>query len=156
MSAPVTCADCGSPMELRNSRFGRFYGCTRFPVCRGTHGAHQQDGRPLGIPANAATKQARVEAHDALDQLWWEAPALYELPNDQRMRGPLVKRLRRVARTRAYRWLAEQLGIDPKRCHVGEMDEATCRRVVEACRDASPATVRAWAKARADAIGAAS
>ena len=31
-----TCPDCGSPMAIRRSRFGRlFYGCTSYPKCRG-------------------------------------------------------------------------------------------------------------------------
>lgn len=55
----VSCGECQAPMLLRESRFGKFYGCTRFPECRGTHGAHP-DGRPLGVPANAETKEARV------------------------------------------------------------------------------------------------
>jgi DNA topoisomerase-1 len=35
--APVkTCPNCGAPMELRDGRFGRFYGCTRYPECKTT------------------------------------------------------------------------------------------------------------------------
>ncbi len=30
------CPKCGSGMILRNGRYGRFYGCSRFPYCRGT------------------------------------------------------------------------------------------------------------------------
>jgi very-short-patch-repair endonuclease len=30
------CPECGSKMILRNGRFGKFYGCSRFPYCRGT------------------------------------------------------------------------------------------------------------------------
>lgn len=30
------CPRCGSPMILRNGRRGKFYGCSRFPYCRGT------------------------------------------------------------------------------------------------------------------------
>jgi len=32
----LKCPLCGSPMELREGRFGRFYGCTRYPECKGT------------------------------------------------------------------------------------------------------------------------
>lgn len=35
----VTCPRCNSRMILRNSRRGKFYGCSRFPYCRGTRNA---------------------------------------------------------------------------------------------------------------------
>ena len=105
----VTCAECGSPMELRNSRYGKFWGCVSFPACRGTHGAHA-DGRPLGTPADQATKQARMRAHAAFDRLWKSG------------------RLRREA---AYLWLAERLGIPRDECHLGRFDAAQCARVIE-------------------------
>lgn len=31
-----TCPRCGSRMILRSGRYGRFYGCSKFPYCRGT------------------------------------------------------------------------------------------------------------------------
>ncbi len=30
------CPKCGSEMFLRNGRFGKFYGCSRYPMCKGT------------------------------------------------------------------------------------------------------------------------
>ena len=30
------CPKCGSPMELRDGKFGRFYGCSRYPECKTT------------------------------------------------------------------------------------------------------------------------
>ncbi|MFC2130066.1 type I DNA topoisomerase [Bacteroidota bacterium] len=32
----ITCDKCGSPMYLRESRFGKFYGCIKYPECKGT------------------------------------------------------------------------------------------------------------------------
>jgi DNA topoisomerase I len=32
----ITCPKCGSPMYLRESRFGKFYGCSKYPECDGT------------------------------------------------------------------------------------------------------------------------
>ena len=33
------CPDCGEPMAIRRSRFGKlFYGCTAYPKCRGIIG----------------------------------------------------------------------------------------------------------------------
>lgn len=30
------CPKCGSKMVLRSGRYGKFYGCSKFPYCRGT------------------------------------------------------------------------------------------------------------------------
>jgi len=32
----ITCPLCNSPMVLRKGNYGRFYGCSKFPSCRGT------------------------------------------------------------------------------------------------------------------------
>jgi len=32
------CAKCGSPMKQRTGKFGRFFGCTRYPQCTFTRG----------------------------------------------------------------------------------------------------------------------
>jgi DNA topoisomerase-1 len=32
----LKCPLCGAPLELREGKFGRFYGCTRYPQCKGT------------------------------------------------------------------------------------------------------------------------
>lgn len=39
----------------------------------------------------------------------------------------------KIARGAGYKWLAEKLGVDPKDCHIGNMDAATARRVVAIC-----------------------
>lgn len=108
----ITCAECGAPMTLRDSQYGRFYGCTRFPDCRGTHGAHQTTGQPLGTPANKQTKRARIRAHAAFDVIWQQG----YMPH-----------------TAAYRWLRKQLGLQKAECHIGLFDIAKCERVVALC-----------------------
>jgi len=113
----VMCPDCGAPMAQRCSTYGPFWGCSRYPACRATHGAHP-DGSPLGVPANSATKRARIEAHAAFDLLW---------------------RTGRMKRNEAYRWLAEQLGIERRACHIANFDAATCARVVEIASGAANA-----------------
>ena len=106
----IKCADCGAPMILRNSNYGKFYGCSRFPECRGTHGAHQETGEPLGIPANTETKQLRIAVHDAFDPLWLNG---------------------QMGRNEAYEWLADQLGIPKHECHIGSFDKEMCERALE-------------------------
>ncbi len=106
----VLCGECGAEMVLRKSPKYKspFWGCSAFPACRGTHGAHP-DGRPLGIPANKETKEWRIKAHAAFDPFWKNG--IYE-------------------RKQAYRYLAEKLGVE--RVHVGEADIEMCKRIIEA------------------------
>lgn len=35
-SGAPSCPSCGSPMRRRSGRYGRFWGCSRYPRCRGT------------------------------------------------------------------------------------------------------------------------
>tara|TARA_Y100000310_G_C20513486_1_gene730021 strand:+ start:449 stop:805 length:357 start_codon:yes stop_codon:yes gene_type:complete len=69
----LKCPECDADMILRNSKYGKFYGCLRFPLCKATHGAHP-NGKPLGVPANAELKKLRMKAHEALGERFgvWE------------------------------------------------------------------------------------
>lgn len=115
MNTDVICGECGRPMCLRDSQYGKFYGCTGFPECRGTHGAHA-DGSPKGIPADKPTREARIAAHAEFDRLWKDG---------------LLKR------QRAYHWLHKVIG--PTRAdgttHIGDMDLSRAHRVVVAVRE---------------------
>lgn len=97
----VVCAECGAGMVLRESRFGKFFGCSTFPKCSATHGAHP-DGRPLGVPGDAATKAARIAAHAEFDTLF-------------------------ESRRQRYAWLAR---FDTLPDHIGEMTEQQCYRLI--------------------------
>lgn len=138
----LKCPDCGARMRLRPSKHGLFYSCSRFPYCRGTHGAHP-DGAPLGAPSDRETKQARIRAHEYFDRLWKEAERMYG-GVDRKMVG----RVRRIARTRAYEWLATQFLVEE--VHIGSMTIEECERVVYFCDGVSPHYVREWAKRRED------
>ena len=35
--APIKCPDCGKPMVPRKSKFGMFYGCIGYPLCKSTY-----------------------------------------------------------------------------------------------------------------------
>ncbi len=93
------------------SKFGPFYGCPRFPECKASHGAHP-DGAPLGVPANKATKDARVEAHSWFDKLWKGQSGL-------------------MNRRAAYSWMQQAMGMTPEQAHIGHFDIPTCTRLVE-------------------------
>lgn len=98
------CPECGGSMVLRQSKYGLFYGCGGYPKCRATHGAHK-DGRPLGIPADKKTKQARIRAHAVFDQLWKED---------------------HMSRSEAYSWMQDAMGLTEDEAHIGRFTEEQC------------------------------
>ena len=106
----MLCPECGRYMTLRDSVHGKFYGCTGFPRCRATHGAHP-DGRPLGIPGDKATKAARIRAHEAFDRLW---------------------KCGGMRRAQAYRWLQKRLHMTSAEAHIGRFTVELCEAVIAA------------------------
>jgi zinc-finger-containing domain len=56
--------------------------------------------------------KARMAAHSSFDYLWKSGG---------------------MTRSEAYTWLAEQLGIEGKDCHMVMFSKETCRRVVALC-----------------------
>lgn len=109
--ADPECPDCGLPMSLMGSRWGLGWHCPD-ASCGGRHGAHP-DGRPLGIPADAGTRRARAEAHDAFDRLWQHGA---------------------MTRSQAYSWLARTLGVGKDEAHIGMLGRDECLAVGEAVR----------------------
>lgn len=118
-SREVICDYCGQRAVLMAGRElyphrpelsdRRSYACA---PCGATVGCHPGTEQPLGRLANAELRRARTAAHAAFDPLWKDGE---------------------ISRTRAYRWLATQLGMDAETCHIGMFDIATCRQVVEVC-----------------------
>ncbi len=98
------CPECGSAMVLRNSKYGLFYGCSTYPNCKASHGAHK-DGKPLGTPADKKTKGARIRAHDSFDQLW---------------KG------KHMSRSEAYVWMQEAMEMTEDEAHIGKFNEEQC------------------------------
>lgn len=121
------CGECGKPAGMvgglaiyphRADLAAKwFWRCACGAYC----GVHSGTLKPLGSPANAETRKARSAAHAAFDPLWERRQRLSGLSKGH-------------ARGKGYKWLAAQLGIDAKDCHIGMMDAATARRVVEICR----------------------
>lgn len=56
----LVCPDCQGKLRLKVSRYGRFYGCTRWKEtgCRGAVSANE-DGSPRGTPADKPTRALR-------------------------------------------------------------------------------------------------
>lgn len=109
----MDCPECGAPMVLRETaKFKtadgqprKFYGCSKYPACKGSHGAHP-DGRPLGHPADQETKELRIKCHSMVEEVMTEETAW-------KIRGELE----------------ELLGIPA--VHFGDCDKEQCLKVIE-------------------------
>ena len=120
----VECPYCCKPAVLVDSSaiykksYGMIWLCQ---PCQAWVGVHKNDGknRPLGTLANEETRHARRMAHGAFDPLW---------KADLDKGEPKHK-----VRARVYVWLAKELGIEKKDCHIGLFDLKTCVRVIEIC-----------------------
>lgn len=108
----LACPECGRNMVLRSSKFGKFYGCSGYPNCKVTHGAHS-DGRPLGRPANYETRQWRIKAHKVFDVLWKGPDAVMD-------------------RSEAYVWMQKTLALSEEEAHIGNFGISVCQRLIKA------------------------
>lgn len=68
-----TCPDCGSPMKVRTARRGRnaggrFYGCTRYPACKGTqdYEDESEDSPEPGGTSESADTPRQLRASERL------------------------------------------------------------------------------------------
>lgn len=120
----LKCADCGSPMRIRTSKkYNRpFYGCTRYPECDGTHGAHP-DGRPLGIPATKEVKKARQKAHALFDKIWQENI---------------------MSRAQAYAWLRRKMKLSEGEGHISNFGKEQCEKLMGLVRESFPQFKTIW------------
>lgn len=89
----------------------RIYRCR---LCRASVGCHDGTTAPMGYMADATTRQLRIRAHAAFDPLW--------------RGGPLT-------RTKAYRMLAEHLGIIETACHIAELTPEQLHATIQFGRD---------------------
>lgn len=136
MTAPV-CPACGQVARLTNGvtiyphrpdlAEKPFWCC---PVCPQTYtSCHPGTTRPLGTPAGAELRRARIAVHGRLDPLW---------------RGD-AGRASPVSRSTVYAWLAHALDLDGRDTHVGLFDLARCQAALAALTGQTPASVAAWA-----------
>jgi len=124
-----TCHYCGEPCTWSSSSSHIYSGRDFGPVwecraCSAYCGCHKQGKpphrRPLGTPANRQDRELRKQAHALFDPLW---PRVAQ--RDDISKGH--------ARSRAYIWLAGELGIEPRDCHIGMMHGADLEKVIACC-----------------------
>ncbi len=107
----VYCPYCGDKANLVDSSvvykqsYGMIWLCE---PCDAYTGCHRSSTRfkPLGTLANKKLRELRKETHKVFDPIW---------------------RKRKMSRSEAYHWLARQMEIDPKKCHVAMFDEFKCK-----------------------------
>lgn len=113
---PVWCPYCNQRAKLTSSKkvyggrdYGPIYLCE---PCQAWVGCHPHSTKPLGTLANENLRAARKAAHTSFDPIW--------------KTGSLT-------RTDAYHWLANQMGIRYRDCHIALFSEDQCLQVVEIC-----------------------
>ena len=95
----------------------QFYRCQ---PCNAWVGCHDGTDKPLGRLADAELRMAKRQCHALFDPLWKRRMVISDCK-------------KQVARGLGYAWLARELGIDAKDCHIGMFDLPTCRRVIAIC-----------------------
>ncbi len=91
--------------DLKSLRFWRCDPCGAYVGCHKNSPRHA----PLGRLANSELRSWKQQAHSNFDPLW---------------------KTGRMNRHEAYAWLADQMKIDFKDCHIGMFNVAQCKDVV--------------------------
>lgn len=105
----IICPGCNAPMVLRSSKYGVFWGCSNFPMCRETHGAHP-DGKPLGFPVDKETRELRTKAHKVCEKIWGDWKTITK-QNKQKM----------------YKWLKENTSSG----HISQMGKDELIKLID-------------------------
>lgn len=118
------CPYCsGTPALIDSSIFygGRSYGLVwACRPCQAYVGVHKGTNKPLGRLANKELRAAKKAAHAAFDPIWQTSIE----------KG----RERNEARSGAYEWLSQAMGMSHQDCHIGMMDVNECMQVVGICK----------------------
>lgn len=129
-SRRLICDYCKQPAELVDGRAiydhrpdlasKRFWLCA---PCGAWVGCHPGTSEPLGRLADKALRWRKQLAHAEFDTLWKRAMAL---------RGWSKTK----ARSKAYQWLASQMAMDVRCCHIGMFSIDQCDAVIRICKGA--------------------
>lgn len=110
---PTECRYCADTVDLvENSAIynGRTYGDWPYAYlcggCRAYVGLHPDTDLPLGTLADKRTRDARNACKKTFEAIW---------------------RDKHMSRTKAYAWLAEQMGISVDACHFGLFEPEQCQ-----------------------------
>lgn len=120
---PTTCRYCHASVFLVDDRkiYGRSYGgkvylCSR-AGCLARVGCHEGTDQALGTLAREELRELRKQCHVEFDEVWKAG----------------VQR-----RKDMYRWMQKVLGLTRGEAHIGCLDEAHCRWLLESLRTFVP------------------
>ncbi|MFK5600207.1 zinc-finger-containing protein [Methylobacterium sp. HMF5984] len=152
-NAPI-CPACDTPARLTDGREiyphrpdladKPIWACA---ICEDTYvGCHPGTENPLGTPADAGLREARMLLHrNRIDPLWKTADRTV----DYRPKGDEDRKfIRKVARSRVYGFLAERMGLTRDTCHTGMFTLEQCREAYRALNRVTYPEIRAWAQTR--------
>jgi hypothetical protein len=127
MDKKIICNYCGEPAELIDSEiiYGRSFGMAWYcRPCEAWVGCHKNSKKhaPLGRLANSELRHWKREAHRYFDPLWRRKLEIHKCSKGE-------------ARKLTYTWLAGQLGLAIRDCHIGMFDVKECKQTVEACKE---------------------
>lgn len=123
MTKPPICPYCNNPSIYTDSArvYSRSYGMIYLcEPCEAWVGVHKGTDNPLGRLANDELRKAKIMAHYYFDQLW-------RRKIDQGFSKSKSRKL-------AYGWLADKMGINIKKCHIGMFDVDQCEQVIKICK----------------------
>src|ERR1700744_1800251 len=127
----VICQYCGGNGKLESSLkvyqqdFGYIWICENYPSCDAYVGCHKDTKSPKGWMANEELRIYRKEAHKLFDKLWSEKIKRLNKKNG------INYKIRKHVRSTAYAWLAKELQIESRHCHIGMFDIEMCKRAIE-------------------------
>lgn len=114
----VICPYCNKPAELIDSNkiySGRSFGMVwRCKPCRAHVGCHKNSKTfaPLGRLADKELRKWKISAHKVFDPLW---------------------RYGGRTRNEAYALVQAVMGLSGRETHIGKMDVAQCKELIDAC-----------------------
>lgn len=119
------CPYCHGKTEYVDSAqiYSRNYGIMVYLCrpCQAWVGCHRDNDQALGRLAKADLREAKINAHASFDTLW-----VKKMKKDN-----ITKK---EARTKAYRWLAKEMGTPVEFTHIGMFNVTQCLKVIELCR----------------------
>jgi hypothetical protein len=75
----------------------------------------------LGRLADAELRELKQESHKYFDQLWRRKMKVQGVSKHE-------------ARSSAYKWLSEQIGVPADECHIGMFDLVQCYAAITVCK----------------------
>lgn len=131
------CQYCGDEAMLHETSihiYGKDYGPVwQCQLCAAYVGCHPGTFKALGRLANKELRGWKMKTHEHLDALYKRRAS----KDIQKMNSPSKRTMAKTygrSRGKAYAWLAEQMGLDGKECHIGYFTVEQCKRAVEICQ----------------------